>query len=209
MHSDRDADADASATAPALARVPRAPERIALPGGAELRPLEPSDTGDLHRLIEANRAHLARWLPWAATQTREDTARFIALSREQMSAGNGFQAAILERGCIAGVIGFHGADMQHRATSIGYWLAADAQGRGTMTQALTAMLDEALIAWGLHRVEIRASVENERSRALIERAGLTFEGVAREAFRLNGQFRDDAVYAILAEEWRARREDGR
>jgi RimJ/RimL family protein N-acetyltransferase len=34
--------------------------------------------------------------------------------------------------------------------------------------------------------------------------GLTFEGVARESFRLGGEFRDDAVYSMLAHEWRAR-----
>jgi ribosomal-protein-serine acetyltransferase len=71
-----------------------------------------------------------------------------------------------------------------------------------MTQAVRAMLDETLDAWGLHRVEIRATVENERSRALIERVGFTFEGVAREAFRLGDAFRDDAVYSMLAPEWR-------
>jgi len=189
-------------------RVPRKRERIALPGGAELRALEPGDARELHALIEANRAHLAEWLPWAARQTGEDTERFIAWSREQPGNTNGCQAAIVDRGVIVGVIGSHGFDRQHSCAHLGYWLAEDAQGRGTMTQALGAMLDEALDAWGLHRVEVRATVENERSRALIERVGFTFEGVAREAFRLGGTFRDDAVYSMLAAEWRALRRAG-
>jgi ribosomal-protein-serine acetyltransferase len=184
-----------------VARVSGIRELIALPGGAELRALEPGDGRELQALIEANRAHLAEWLPWAAGQTRDDTERFIAWSREQLRNASGCQAAIVDRGVIVGVIGSHGIDRQHSSTRLGYWLAADAQGRGTMTQAVRAMLDEALDAWGLHRVEIRATVENERSRALIARVGFTFEGVAREAFRLGGAFRDDAVYSMLAPDW--------
>jgi ribosomal-protein-serine acetyltransferase len=55
--------------------------------------------------------------------------------------------------------------------------------------------------WGLNRVEIRASVENERSRALIERLGFHYEGAARQAFRLADGYHDDAVYSMLAAEW--------
>ena len=46
------------------------------------------------------------------------------------------------------------------------------------------VVDHALGVWRLNRVEIRASVENERSRSLIERLGFRFEGMARQAFRL-------------------------
>ena len=55
--------------------------------------------------------------------------------------------------------------------------------------------------WGLNRVEIRASVENQPSRALIERLGFHYEGIARQAFRLADGFHDDAVYSMLAAEW--------
>jgi ribosomal-protein-serine acetyltransferase len=170
-----------------------------------VRLLEERDADELHALIEANRPHLARWLPWAARQTHEDTVRFVEWSRTQLRDVNGCQCVIVERARIVGAIGFHSVDWQHASTSIGYWLAAEAQGRGTMTEALHAMLAQAFGVWELHRVEIRASVENARSRALIERVGLTFEGVARQSLRLNGEFCDDAVYAMLAPDWRALR----
>ena len=193
------------ARASLVSHAPPLREHVALPRGAELRLLEEDDADELSALIDAYSGHLARWLPWAARQTREDTVHFIEWGRKQLRDVNGCQFAIVEDARIVGIIGFHSIDWQHSSTSIGYWLAADAQGRGTMTHALYAMLDEALAVWGLHRVEIRANVENDRSRALIERAGLTFEGVAREAFMLNGAFRDDAVYSMLASEWRALR----
>jgi ribosomal-protein-serine acetyltransferase len=109
--------------------------------------------------------------------------------------------AIVDDGRIIGMVGFHGIDWQHRATSLGYWLAQRAQGRGTMTEAVRAMVAHALGVWELNRVEIRASVENARSRRLIERLGFHFEGVARKAFRLADGYHDDAVYSMLACEW--------
>ena len=107
------------------------PASIPLPGGCELRVLAEADVDELHALIEHNRSHLARWLPWAADQTREDTREFIAATRRQLAEGNGFQAAVVRGGRIAGVVGFHTVSWQHRSTSLGYWLAEHEQGRGT------------------------------------------------------------------------------
>jgi ribosomal-protein-serine acetyltransferase len=177
------------------------PARLPLLGGRALRLLRESDADELYAVIDANRAYLARWLPWAGAQTREGTLDFIRATRGQIELSNGFQAALVDRERIVGVVGFHGVDRQHRSTSLGYWLAEDAQGRGVMTEAVRVMVGHALRAWGLHRVEIRASVENQRSRALIERLGFHYEGVARQAFLLADGYHDDAVYSMLASEW--------
>jgi ribosomal-protein-serine acetyltransferase len=182
---------------------------VSLSGVRALRPLEEADAGELYALVEANRDHLAEWLPWAREQTREGMLQFIRSARGQVAANNGFHAAILDGERVVGVIGFHGIDWPHRSTSIGYWLGQDAQGRGTMTEAVQAMVSLAFEDWRLNRVEIRASVENERSRALIERVGFTYEGLARRAFRLADGYHDDAVYSMLADEWPPPAQDGR
>jgi len=148
-------------------------------------------------VVEANRDHLARWMPWAAGQTLEDTLTFIRRTREQLANNNGFQTAVIENGRIAGVVGFHGISWQHHSTSIGYWLAASAQGQGTMTRSVRALVNHALRTWRLHRVEIRAAVDNARSRAIPERLGFTEEGVVREAERIGGRYVDQVVYSML------------
>ncbi|HEY2333416.1 MAG TPA: GNAT family protein [Solirubrobacterales bacterium] len=45
------------------------------------------------------------------------------------------------------------------------------QGSGTMTAAVRLLVDHALTVWQLNRVEIRAAVENRRSRAIPKRLG--------------------------------------
>ncbi len=175
--------------------------RIELFEGCWLRSLEESDAEELHALVKANRDYLARWMPWAADQTLADTVAFIQHTRQQLATNDGFQAAVIEDSHIIGVVGFHGVSWQHRSTSIGYWLAESAQGRGTMTRAVRALIDHAFGTWQLHRVEIRAGVDNAPSRAIPERLGFTQEGVARESERLGDSYIDQVVYATFAGEW--------
>ena len=167
-----------------------------------LRLLEEADAPELYALIEANRGRLEPWLPWAADQTREDTLEFIQGTRQQLADNNGFQAAIVCEGAIAGVIGFVGVDWGNRSTSLGYWLAEAYQGKGTMTAAVHLLTDHALSVWELNRVEIRAAVENGRSRAIPERLGFQRDGTLREAELVGGRYLDSVVYSMLATDWR-------
>jgi ribosomal-protein-serine acetyltransferase len=171
-----------------------------------LRLVRESDASELAALIDANRMHLAQWLPWAAGNRLEDTRQFMRQAVRQHADDNGFQAAIVRPGPrprIVGVIGFHVIQWPHRWTSLGYWMDAAEQGRGTMTRAVRAMLEHAFGTWELNRVEIRAATDNHRSRAIPERLGFRQEGTLRQVERVGGRFLDHAVYGLLAEEWSA------
>jgi ribosomal-protein-serine acetyltransferase len=168
----------------------------------QLRLLTEHDVEELHALVSANREHLMPWMPWAARQTIADTRAFVRTTRRQFAENNGFQMAIVDDGRIAGIVGFHSVSWPNRSTTIGYWLARDAQGRGTMTSAVRALVDYAFGDWGLNRVEIRAAVENARSRAIPERLGFREEGTVREAERVGDRFVDHVVYGMLARDWR-------
>jgi ribosomal-protein-serine acetyltransferase len=172
---------------------------LELPGGCVLRLFEEADAEALERTVEANRAYLAEWLPWAGTTFGAEARReFIRRAARQHAAGDGFQAAIADAGEIAGAVGFHAIDRVHSATSIGYWLAADRQGRGIVTAAVRALVAHAFDVWGLHRVEIRVAVGNERSAAIPRRLGFVEEGVLRGAERFGDEYKDLRVFGLLA-----------
>jgi ribosomal-protein-serine acetyltransferase len=165
-----------------------------------LRLLEESDAEALVRVIETNRAYLSEWLPWVEATPNDVEARrdFIRRARQQVEDDNGFHAAIVDADEIIGVVGFHGVDWRNRSTSIGYWLAADRQGHGTMTEAVRALTQHAFEVWNLNRVEIRVATANVRSAAIPRRLGFAEEGVLREAERHGDAYEDLAVYALLA-----------
>ena len=176
--------------------------QLQLPDGQKLRLLKESDAEELYAVIDANRDYLARWLPWAANQTLEDTLAFTRRTREQMTNNDGFQTTITDHGKIVGMVGFVGVSWPHRSTMIGYWLSESAQGNGVMTHAVRTLIDHAFETWRLNRVEIRAGVENTRSRSVPERLEFQQEGVLREAEVVGDRYVDQAVYAMLAREWR-------
>ncbi len=175
---------------------------FALDDRRSLRLLEEADASELHSTVEANRSYLARWMPWAATQSLDGTLAFIRSSRKQLADNQGLQLAIVEDGAIVGGVGYSHLDWENRSTGIGYWIAERSQGNGTVTRATRALVDHACAAWKLNRVEIRAGVENKRSRAIPERLGFKQEGVLRQSERVGERYVDHVVYAILAEEWK-------
>jgi ribosomal-protein-serine acetyltransferase len=182
----------------------RTPEvEFHLAGGCRLRALSDSDAPELFALVDANRAHLEPWMPWVPNHRDARTSlEFIRSARRQVADNDGLQLAIVDPdGRLAGVVGFHSVDWRRRTTSIGYWLAADRQGHGTMTSAVRALVGHAFDTWGLKRVEIRAATDNLRSRAIPERLGFRREGVAQRAERVGNRYHDHVIYGMGVEDW--------
>lgn len=171
----------------------------------KLKLLEMKDADELFRLTDANRVYLREWMPWVdATRLPEDTAQYIESARKQWAGQECITACMLYRGAICGMVDLHGISRLNRKAAIGYWLSAPLQGRGLMTRAVRAMVDYGFGGLGLHRIEIRAAVDNRRSRLIPERLGFHQEGVARGAQKLYDRYLDLVVYSMLAPEWAAR-----
>jgi ribosomal-protein-serine acetyltransferase len=171
-----------------------------------MRLLDGSDAEELFALIDCNRDYLARWMPFVgATRSVADSLLFIDSSRRQLAENRGLQMAVLVGEEIVGVAGLHRIDWIRRSTSIGYWIAEGRQGAGTMTLAAAALTDHAFSSWELRRVEIRAGIENLRSRAIPERLGYHEDGMAPGAERVGTRIIDHVIYAMSAEQWRTER----
>jgi ribosomal-protein-serine acetyltransferase len=176
--------------------------RLALGEDAELRLLEARHAEPLFALVEQNRAHLRRWLPWVeGNQSVADSHTFIRNALQQFANNNGLQAGIWQRDALAGVIGHNYIDWSNGKTELGYWLSAAYQGHGLMTRACRALTDYSFNELHLNRVEIHCAVGNVRSRAIPERLGFTQEGTLRQAGWLYDHYVDLVVYGMLAAEW--------
>jgi ribosomal-protein-serine acetyltransferase len=176
-----------------------------LDSGLSLELLAPRHAQELFDAVDANREHLRPWMPWIeSTNSVDDISAFISTTLSQVSSDSGFQTAIRSGETIIGVVGMHRIDWANRSTSLGYWLAKDAQGKGIMTKACTAYIDHSFSGLNLHRLEIRCATGNARSRAVPERLGFANEGVVREVEWVNGRFLDHVIYGLVANEWSKR-----
>jgi ribosomal-protein-alanine N-acetyltransferase len=67
------------------------------------------------------------------------------------------------------------------------------------------VLDFAFGVVGVHRLEARAAVRNGRGNGALRKVGASCEGVMRKSFLRNGEFLDQNLWSILAEDWKAMR----
>ena len=170
--------------------------------GATLRRLEMSDLEDVWAAVEASRERLEPWMPWASgARTIDDQRRWLdsVVHDENSLEGGG----LFVDGTYVGGVGLTW-DQARIKGEIGYWITAEFEGRGIVTRAVRALLGLGFAEIGLHRIEIRAGVDNTRSRAVAERLGFTRESVARGAGRGAHGFYDQVVYSILEDEWQDR-----
>ena len=166
-----------------------------------LRLLDESDAEDLYAAVDANRDHLARWLPWAAGQTLEGTLAFIRSTRRQLATNDGFQTAIVEDGRIIGMVGFHGVSWDHRSAT--HRLLAGRGRAGARHHDPCGASPGQLRVHGLGAEPGRdPSSGGQRAEPLDpERLGFRQEGVLRKAELVGDRYVDHAVYATLASEW--------
>ena len=167
-----------------------------------LRLIDLSDAERVFELTETSRSYLKEWLPWLDfTKSVGDTKEFIQGCLKGYADSKSLTTVILFKGEIVGVAGFNSINLANKTAYIGYWLGEGYQGNGIMTKVAKALTDYAFDYLKLNKVEIRAAVENNRSRSIPERLGYVHEGTIRDAEWLYDHFVDHAVYGVLAREW--------
>jgi ribosomal-protein-alanine N-acetyltransferase len=84
------------------------------------------------------------------------------------------------------------------AASLGYWMGRRHAGKGLMTDAVTTLVRHAFDRLGFHRIEAACLPANVASRRVLTKAGFTAEGTARKYLKINGEWQDHLLFAIIA-----------
>ena len=168
-----------------------------------LRPVTLADTDAL--LAYRSRADVCRYLPFEP-MTREQLMERLRgdMSRTEIDVEGQALTLGVELNETSGLIGdvvLFFRSREHGAGELGYVFHPDAGGRGYATEACAAMLALAFDHLDLHRVIARLDARNHPSARLAARLGMRQEAyfVSNEMFK--GEWSDEIVYAMLAEEW--------
>ena len=158
-----------------------------------LRPWSLDDVEALVKCIDGD-PEISRWLDQVPQPyTTADARGYIG--------GVGEQAFAVTDALTGRVLGSIGVTWNERRDvgEIGYWVRADARGRGVVSRALAVVSRFAFEHEGAARLQLRADVENAGSRRAAEKVGFRLEGVMRSAHwngRL-GRRQDWAMYSLL------------
>lgn len=169
----------------------------------------PYAEGDLDFLYELeSRPDVRRYVTWPEPD-REQTHRSLLkkiTETELLTEGDNLTPLLVlpDTGEPVGDVQMCWTSLDHMRGELGYVIHPDHAGRGYATEAAELMLRLGFSELGLHRIEARVDSRNVASARVLERLGMRREGRLVLATLIRGEWADELVYAILADEWRAR-----
>ena len=173
------------------------PMRLDIDEQTYLRLLQLTDADRVFELTNQNRAYLSEWLPWVdSTQSVDDTKAFLDMVEGHHAAKKGVHCCVVFQEQLVGLIGLR-FNAETYVTNLGYWLSADASGRGLMTRAVQTLCRYAFDELNVERIEIRAATDNSRSWEIPERLGFTREGVLRRCEKIADRYLDHYMYSLI------------
>jgi len=170
-----------------------------------LRPPRAGDWQEWATLRAESRSFLTPWEPtWPADAlARSAFQRRLRRQAAEWRNDEGFSFLIFGKPDDAMVGGLGITNVRRgvaQMASIGYWTGASYVRHGYRTEAVKAALEFCFTQLGLHRVEAACIPDNVASRGLLEKIGFRMEGEASAYLKINGDWRDHLLYAILRED---------
>lgn len=91
-----------------------------------------------------------------------------------------------------------------KSCTVGYWMGENFTRQGYMAEALNASVQHAFVVLDISRIQAGCLPENVPSRALLEKSGFKYEGVAQSYLQIAGRWRNHVLYANLRRDRRGR-----
>jgi RimJ/RimL family protein N-acetyltransferase len=104
---------------------------------------------------------------------------------------------------LVGAVSLH-IHLAHRRGELGYWVGLPFWNRGYATEASRALLEFGFERLELNRIQARHLTRNPSSGRVMQKLGMSREGIQRQHVLLRGTFEDVAIHAVLRSDWRAR-----
>jgi [ribosomal protein S5]-alanine N-acetyltransferase len=168
--------------------------------GITLRELRMSDapallalltTEEVTRFISPPPTTLAgfqRFIEWAARE--REAGRYVCFA----AVPDGYDTAV-------GLFQVRQLDPMYGTAEWGFAIGSAFWGSGLFVAGAELVMEFAFDVIGVHRLEARSAVQNGRGNGALRKIGAVREGILRQSFHRDGKYLDQALWAILAEDW--------
>jgi len=165
-----------------------------------LRELQVSDAQSLFAMLTPE--EVSRFISPPPT-TIEGFEEFITWTHAEREAGRYVCFAVVPHGMNTAVGLFQVRQLEPGFGSAewGFAIGSAFWGTGIFVDSGQLVVDFAVETIKVGRLEARACVANGRGNGALRKLGAVQEGVLRRSFLKNGEFLDQMLWSILAEEW--------
>jgi ribosomal-protein-alanine N-acetyltransferase len=196
-------------------QLPLVPPATPVPAPGDWRSGLPCLTGDVISLRELRTSDAAALFTALTNEqvsrfispppaTVEGFERFITWAIRQRQNGQYVCFAVVPHGTDTpiGIFQVRSLEPAFGTAEWGFALAAEFWGTGVFLDGARLVVDFAFDVLGTQRLEARAAVKNGRGNGALRKLGAVQEGLLRRSFLRNGEYLDQVLWTILAEEWR-------
>jgi RimJ/RimL family protein N-acetyltransferase len=168
-----------------------------------LRELRTSDAPSLFAMLTTE--EVSRFIS-PPPSTVDGFERFIAWTHRQRTAGLYVCFAVTLAGddTAIGIFQLRQLELGFTTAEWGFAIGSEFWGCGVFKDSAELVLDFAFETIGVHRLEARAAVRNGRGNGALRKMGAVQEGLLRKSFYRSGEYLDQALWSILAEDWQQR-----
>ena len=170
-----------------------------------IRPVDAADIDDL--LLANGDDEVTRFLPYASWRSVADGMAWLERMKKLEGAGTASQLVVIEKASrlAVGTCLLFRYDEGSARAELGYVLGRRHWGRGTMREALAALVTQLFGSGSLRRLEAEVDPRNVASCRLLERLGFRNEGLLRQRWTAKGASYDTRFYGLLGDDWQAAR----
>ena len=148
---------------------------------------------------------VARYQSWDTPYSAAEAADFITemLTCHPDTPGQWYQFAVARKADdqLIGDVALRIGDNEPDEAEIGYSLAGHAMGKGYAREAVTAVLDYALVTRGKSHVIAWADTRNRPSLVLLERLGFARPEHPPRKSWFKGAWSEETFHRMMAEDW--------
>lgn len=167
-----------------------------------LREFKKSDLKAVHAYSSLE--DVARYLVWGPNtlnQSKDAIEGFLDDQRARPREIFDVAITLKPKREVIGGVGIRITDRDNLTGELGYTLHPEFWGYGLATEASYAMLEAGFNMLGLQRIVAHCDQRNKSSARVMERLGMRREGVFRASKHIQGEWRDEYLYAMLAEDF--------
>lgn len=151
----------------------------------------------------ASDPEVTRFLTWPVHENAAATAALLDLWISEYADETKYNwvMELRDTGEIIGNLSIVSMREDVASMEIGYCMSRKWWGQGYMPEALTAVIAYLFTNTDVNRIEAKHDVNNPKSGRVMDKAGMTAEGVLRAYFIGNQGLCDTKVHSILRSEW--------
>lgn len=167
-----------------------------------LRPHQIDDWPAVYAYV--NHPEVMRYRPnnvRAPEQIQAHLHRLVAAQQRQPRISYHFAIIELTKNQLIGWCGLSIKDDASQIAELGYDLEYHSWGKGYATEAAQAVIHFGFTNVHLHRIFAECHPANIPSQRVLQKNGMTYEGLLRKNTWVKGSWWDTCVYSILEEEW--------